>query len=90
MRRLYINSIITMAMMFELFPAEFMGRWMGINRFFRMTLAAVSAYAAGFIWNTIGPPYLFIAFIGIDLLIRIPLLISVAETKGMKHSQKVS
>ena len=82
---IYISSVITMAMMFELFPAEFMGRWMGINRFFRMTLAAVSAYAAGFIWDTIGPAYLFIAFIGIDLLIRIPLLISVPETKELKH-----
>ena len=80
-----INAIVTMAMMFELFPAEFMGRWMGINRFFRMTLAAVSAYAAGFIWDTIGPAYLFIAFIGIDLLIRVPLLISVPETKELKH-----
>jgi MFS family permease len=82
---IYVNSIITMAMIFELFPAEFMGRWMGINRFFRMSLAAVSAYAAGFIWDTIGPAYLFIAFIGVDLLIRIPLLISVPETKGLKH-----
>ena len=82
---IYINSVITMAMIFELFPAEFMGRWMGINRFFRMTFAAVSAYAAGFIWDTIGPAYLFIAFIGIDLLIRVPLLISVPETKELKH-----
>lgn len=82
---IYINSIITMAMIFELFPSEYMGRWMGINRFFRMSLAAVSAYAAGFIWDTIGPAYLFIAFIGVDLLIRIPLLISVPETKGLKH-----
>jgi MFS family permease len=82
---IYINSIITMVMIFELFPPEYMGRWMGINRFFRMSLAAVSAYAAGFIWDTIGPAYLFIAFIGVDLLIRIPLLISVPETKGLKH-----
>ncbi|HIJ54871.1 MAG TPA: MFS transporter [Deltaproteobacteria bacterium] len=82
---IYINSIITMAMIFELFPSEYMGRWMGINRFFRMSLAAVSAYAAGFIWDTIGPAYLFIAFIGVDLLIRIPLLISVPETKELKH-----
>ena len=82
---IFINSIITMAMIFELFPAEYMGRWMGINRFFRMSLAAVSAYAAGFIWDTVGPAYLFIAFIGVDMLIRIPLLISVPETKGLKH-----
>ena len=62
-----------------------MGRWMGIIRFFRMILAAITAYLAGAIWDYIGPACLFFAFIGIDMFIRIPLLISVPETIGLTH-----
>jgi MFS family permease len=80
-----MNMVITMAMVMESVPKQHMGMWMGVNRFFRMILAAVSAYVAGAIWDYIGPAYLFIAFIGVDLLIRIPLLISIPETIGLQH-----
>ncbi len=85
---IFINSVITMAMVFELVSNEYMGRWMGINRFFRMILTAISAYAAGAIWDRIGPAYLFLAYVGVDLLIRIPLLISAPETIKLKHDTK--
>jgi len=80
-----VNSVINQAMIFELVSREYMSRWMGINRFFRMLLAAISAYVAGAIWDHIGPAYLFLAFVAVDLLIRIPLLISVPETIELKH-----
>ena len=57
-----------------------MGRWVGINRFFKMLLGAILALSAGIIWDKIGPQYIFILFVGIDLLIRMPLLISIPET----------
>jgi len=57
-----------------------MGRWLGINRFFRMVLSAILALTAGIIWDQIGPQYIFIIFVGIDLLIRMPLLIAIPET----------
>jgi MFS family permease len=82
---IFSSSVLTTAMVFEVVPGEQMGMWMGINRFFRMILAAVSAYVAGAIWDNIGPAWLFLAFIGVDLLIRIPLLMSVPETIGIKH-----
>ena len=82
---IFVSSVLTTAMVFEVVPKEYLGRWMGLNRFFRMSLAAVSAYAAGAIWDNIGPGYLFIAFIGVDLFIRIPLLISVPETMELEH-----
>ena len=78
-----IISIVTMAMTFEMVPPEQMGRWMGIVRFFRMLLAAGAAYLAGAIWDSIGPQYVFLAVIGFDLLIRIPLLIGMPETLGL-------
>jgi hypothetical protein len=61
-----------------------MGRWLGINRFFKMVLSAGLALMAGVIWDKIGPQYIFILFVGIDLLIRMPLLIRLEETLHQK------
>ncbi|MFC1935443.1 MFS transporter [Chloroflexota bacterium] len=77
-------AVIVGAMTFELVPPEKMGRWIGINRFFRMSLAAGSAFMSGVIWDTIGPQYVFLAIIGLDVLIRIPLLIGMPETLGTR------
>ena len=57
----------------------------GHQTFFQNDPAAVSTYIAGAIWEHIGPAYLFWAFIAVAALIRIPLLISVPETKEIKH-----
>jgi len=79
-----IGMVVTGAMTFELVPAEQMGRWMGITRFFSMLLAAGAVYLAGVIWDNIGPQYLFLSVIAFDLLIRIPLLIGMPETLGLR------
>ena len=76
----FIGMTITAAMTFELVPPGQMGRWTGIIRLFRLLLAAVSAFIAGVIWDSIGPQYVFLAVIGLDLFIRIPLLIGMPET----------
>ncbi|TFG44408.1 MAG: MFS transporter [Syntrophobacterales bacterium] len=76
----FIGSPITSAIERELVPPEQMGRWLGINRFFKMILSASMALTAGIIWDKIGPQYIFIAFVAVDLLIRMPLLISIPET----------
>ena len=67
-----------------LVPPEQMGRWTGILRLFRMVLSAGAVYLAGVIWDNIGPQYLFLAVIGLDLFIRIPLLIGMPETLGLR------
>jgi MFS family permease len=69
-------------MNFELVPPEQMGRWVGISRFFRMLLAAVTAYLAGAIWDNIGPQYVFLIVAVLDIFVRIPLLIGMPETLG--------
>jgi MFS family permease len=76
----WIGVPVTMAMERELVPADQMGRWLGITRCFRMLLNAGMAFLAGLIWDKIGPQYVFIAFVALDLLIRMPLLISMPET----------
>ena len=77
-----INLVVTGAMNFELVPPEQMGRWVGISRFFRMFLAAVTALLAGAIWDNIGPQYLFLIVVGLDIFIRFPLLLGMPETLG--------
>jgi len=79
-----IGMVVMGAMTFELVPADQMGRWMGIVRFFRMLLAAGAVYLAGVIWDNVGPQYLFLSVIAFDLLIRIPLLIGMPETLGLR------
>jgi len=76
----YVSSVIAGAMTFELMAPEQMGKWLGILRLFRMCLAACAAYAAGAIWDNVGPQYVFLTVIGLDLLIKMPLLISMPET----------
>ena len=84
----FICLVTTGAIGFELVPPEHMGRWMGIMRLFRMLPAAGAAYLAGAIWDNLGPQYLFLIFIGIDILIRIPLLIGMPETLNYKTTQE--
>jgi MFS family permease len=76
----FIGAPVASAIERELVPPEQMGRWIGINRFFKMATSAVLVLCAGIIWDRIGPQYIFLFFVAIDLLIRLPLLISLPET----------
>jgi MFS family permease len=85
----YISQPISAAIERELVPREQMGRWIGIARCFRMTVNASMALIAGVIWDRIGPEYVFLTFIAIDLLVRMPLLISMPETLGHRFDTTV-
>ena len=84
----FICLTVAGAMGVELVPPEQMGRWLGVMRFFRLLLAAGVAYLAGVIWDHIGPEYVFLIAVGLDILIRIPLLIGMPETLGLKIQEK--
>ncbi|MBI4334116.1 MAG: MFS transporter [Chloroflexi bacterium] len=86
----YIGGPIAGAMERELVPAEQMGRWLGVVRFFRMILAAGLAFAAGLIWDRIGPQYVFLTFVAIDVFLRMPLLIGMPETMGWRLGKPAS
>ncbi len=83
----YVGGPISAAMERELVPPEQMGRWLGIARFFRMPLSACLAFVCGIIWDRIGPQYVFLAFVILDLVFRIPLLISMPETLSMRFGR---
>ncbi len=84
----FIGGPIAAAIEREMVPSEQMGRWIGITRFFKMLTSAALALFAGIIWDKIGPQYIFIFFVGIDMLIRLPLLISIPETLHVRFKSK--
>lgn len=84
----YIAGPITAAMERELVPPEQMGRRLGIARFFRMLLGAFLAFLSGMIWDKIGPQYVFLAYVVLDLILRVPLLISMPETLRIRFERQ--
>ena len=82
-----ITTIITGAMSRELVPPEQMGRWTGIISLFRMLFGAGLVYLSGIIWDSIGPQYVFVVIMALNL-IRIPLLIGMPETLGSRVKTK--
>jgi MFS family permease len=82
----FIGGPIGAAMERELIPAPYMGRWIGINRVVRMLLSAALVLLAGLIWDHVGPQYVFLAYVAIDLGIRLPLLASMPETLGIRFA----
>ena len=81
----HLGGPVQAAMERELVPAEQMGRWIGIARVVRLLLGAVMALAAGLIWDGIGPAWVFIAYVALELAIRVPLLASMSDTLGIAH-----
>ncbi|MBI4186895.1 MAG: MFS transporter [Chloroflexi bacterium] len=81
----FIVSLSTAgAMTAELVPADQMGRWQGVQFLFIGLVTAIGAFLAGVIWDSIGPAYLFLSVIALDVLIRIPLLLGMPETLGLR------
>jgi MFS family permease len=83
----YISGPISAAMERELVPAEQMGRWLGIARLFRMLLSAGLTSISGLVWDQVGPQFVFLIYVGLDLIVRMPLLISMPETLGMQFNR---
>jgi len=82
-----MTGVTSEAMSRELVPPEQMGRWTGMVRLFRMLFSAFIVYLAGIIWDNVGPEYVFLTIIGLDLFIRIPLLIGMPETLASQERQ---
>jgi MFS family permease len=85
----YIGAPIGAAMERELVPPEQMGRWLGIVRFSRMLLSAFFAVLSGMIWDRMDPQYVFLTFIVIDFIVRVPLLIHMPETLSLRVGKPI-
>lgn len=75
-----IGQVISGSMQHELVPAWARGRWSGVNSFVGSMVSAAVAAVAGMIYDGIGAQWLFIIYIAAELIIRVPLLISLPET----------
>lgn len=75
-----IGIALASSMAAEIMPREQMGRWIGVIGLFRGLLSIPAPTVGGLIWEHIGPQYVFLAAIGIDVCLRLPLLASVRET----------
>lgn len=77
-----ISWIVTSAMTAELVSMDQMGRWIGMLGLFRGLVSVPGPIMGGVIWNRLGPAYVFLIPIAIDLAIRLPLLATMNETLG--------
>ena len=75
-----ISMALATAISSEIMPKERMGRWIGIVSLVRGLIAIPAPMLGGFIWDHIGPHYVFVGIILLDVLIRLPLLSSIRET----------
>ncbi len=86
----YISSPLSAAIQRELVSQEVMGTWLGVTRLTNAIVAAIMALLAGIIYDKIGPQYVFIIFVALDALVRMPLLASLPETLHLKKKEEDS
>jgi MFS family permease len=75
-----ISSGVTSAMTMELVPLEKAGKWSGALGLFRGLIAIPAPAIGGLVWRKLGPLYVFLIPLVIDLFLRIPLLTTIPET----------
>jgi len=75
-----ISSGITDAMTLELVPVERMGRWSGLIGLSEGLVTIPAPVIGGLIWRELGPMYVFLIPLAVDLFFRIPLLTTIPET----------
>ena len=64
----------------ELVPPDCIGRWRGLVGFFTGLVSLPAPIIGGFIWERMGPHWVFITPILIDVFIRMAILYTVPET----------
>ena len=81
----YLVSVgVTGAMSLELVSVERMGKWSGLIGLFRGLVTIPAPVIGGLIWRHLGPMYVFVVPLAVDLLLRIPLLTTIPETLGTR------
>ena len=80
----FISSGVAGAMTMELVSLEQMGKWTGLVGLFRGLVSIPAPVIGGLIWRELGPAYVFVIPLAVDLLLRIPLLVGMPETLGTR------
>jgi DHA1 family multidrug resistance protein-like MFS transporter len=75
-----ISSVIYGSMTPELVPSEYIGRWRGLIGFFTGLANIPAPIIGGFIWERLGPEWVILSVIVIELFVQTPLLYTIPET----------
>jgi len=76
-----ITTVISIgAMIPELVPSEYIGRWRGLIGLFYGLANFTSPIIGGYVWENLSPNYVFLIPPVIDFFICIPLMYSIPET----------
>jgi MFS family permease len=75
-----ISSGVTNAMTLELVPVKQMGKWSGLIGLVRGLVTVPAPLLGGLIWDHLSPMYVFLIPIGVDVLLKLPMLATVPET----------
>jgi len=79
-----ITGVTGSAMTPELVPKQFIGRWRGIIGLCTGLITIPAPIIGGLVWKHLGPEWVFIIPIFIDILVRLPILSTVPETLNRK------
>jgi MFS family permease len=82
----FIAAGLTGAMTLELVPVERIGKWSGLVGLVRGLVTIPAPVIGGLIWKELGPMYVFLLPLAVDLSLKIPLLSSIPETLGTAPS----
>jgi MFS family permease len=82
-----IGMALASSMAAEIMPQEQMGRWIGVVGLFRGLLSIPAPTLGGLIWEHVGPQYVFLAAIAIDVCVRLPLLALTRETLHLRENE---
>jgi len=75
-----IMTVVTSSMSLELVPLQCMGRWSGLLGIFARVVTVPAPLIGGAIWRHLGPAYVFIIPLALDMALRLPLLATIPET----------
>jgi MFS family permease len=82
-----IGMALASSMAAEIMPQEQMGRWIGIVGLVRGLLSIPAPVLGGLIWEHIGPQYVFLVAIAVDVCVRLPLLAFIRETLHLQTNK---
>jgi MFS family permease len=80
-----ITGVTGSSMTPELVPKKFIGRWRGIIGLCTGLMTIPAPIIGGLVWEHLGPEWVFIIPVFIDILVRLPILSTVPETLNRKQ-----
>ncbi len=76
----FVCSGVTNAITLELVPVEQMGKWSGLVGLSRGLVTIPAPILGGLVWDHLNPLFVFLIPIGVDLMLKLPLLATIPET----------